>query len=230
MKRVGMRLSHLTGMLLVVILGTVLLHCNADLFKPKPAPVIEQLRTINDVYQFNPQDTVTIVVIASDPDGGVLRYEWSASGGQLLLPVNRDTVRWVAPVVGGTYSIEVNVSNQNDKSTTDEISIEVLSRANPTVKILSPSDGAFIVQFSDMTISASAFHVNGLQSVTLFINDSLVSTQPPHAGSNIYDFPYRVNLPAGSNGIRIEALSTVGSLGQDSARVNVEGIVPKAGD
>ncbi len=222
-----MRLSHLTGMVLSVIIGMVLLHCNADLFKPKQAPVIEQLRTLNDVYQYNPQDTVTIVVIANDPEGGVLRYEWSAGGGQLLLPINRDTVRWVAPVVGGTYSIEVKVTNQNDKSTTDEISIEVLSRANPTVKILSPTDGDFIVQFSDITISASAFHVNGLQSVTLFINDSLISTQPPHGGSNIYNFPYRVDLPAGSNGIRIEALSTVGSLGQDSVRINVEGILPK---
>lgn len=224
-----MKPFHKTGVLLAIVAAALVIHCDSELFKPKQAPVIESLHTINGVYQYNPQDTVTIVVVAINPEEGPLSYTWSATGGQLLLPVNRDTVQWVAPVVGGTYSIEVTVTNQEEKSANDNLPIEVLSQANPTVRILSPANGEFVIQFSEITISASAFHVNGLQSVTLFINDSLVSTQPPHAGSNIYDFPYRVDLPAGENSLRVEAVSTVGSMGQDSIVINVEGILPKRG-
>ncbi|NIR63282.1 MAG: hypothetical protein GWN00_07465, partial [Aliifodinibius sp.] len=204
------------------------LNCDSDIFNPGDPPVIESLRTANDVYEVNPGDTVTIVVVATNPEEGPLTYRWTATAGEMLLPSDRDTVHWVAPVNGGRYKIEVEVSNLKDKSSEDEVEIEVISQTAPFVQITFPTEGAFLVQFSNIIVSASAFHANGLQSVGLVINDSLITTQGPNAGGNTYQFNYRLDLPAGQNELKVEAVANItGNTGSDEITINVEGILPK---
>ncbi|RMF57684.1 MAG: hypothetical protein D6748_10640, partial [Calditrichaeota bacterium] len=215
-------IRQMGGLTLAVLLITVL-NCNSDLFKTNQPPVIEDLYPLNQMYQINPGDTVVIVVVASDPDEDELSYEWSASGGSFLFPQDRDTIRWVAPVIGGEYTITVLVKDSENNSSTEELKLQVLSQDNPTVKIVSPQDGDFLVQFSEITVSATAFHINGLQSVSFWVNDSLIEIQPPHSGDNIYEFLYSVNLPPGGHEFKILANSVTGRVGADSIQVQVEG-------
>ncbi len=199
-----------------------------ELLNPNNPPVIEAVFTTNDIYTVNPGDTVTVVVRASDPQDSQLFYRWEASGGELLLPTDRDSVRWAAPPVGGTYQISVTVSNVHDKSSEGALSIEVISQENPTVTILSPANGDFVVQHRLITISASAFHVNGLQSVALFVDDTLRAQQAGHANSNRYDFDFRTDLPAGLHRIRVTAAANnSGRTGEDQVDITVEGIITR---
>lgn len=203
--------------------------CDSNLFGSKQPPVIEDIRTDNDIYKVYPGDTVTVVVTATNPEEGSLSFSWSADGGDLLLPHNRDELQWVAPNIGGgRFTIEVTVSNVSDKSATASVQIEVISQDNPTVQILSPKDGEFLVQFTEITISASASHPNGLQSVKLFVNDTLKTILPPHNNNDIYEFEYLLDLPGGPNIFKVEAVAkNTGFLGSDSVTVSIEVILPK---
>lgn len=206
----------------------IYLSCDSNIFDPKQPPVIENIRSENDIYEVNPGDTVTVVVTATNPEEGPLSYAWTADGGELLLPRDREQITWVAPgVSGGSYTIEVSVSNTADLSTTGSVTIVVISQAAPSVQISSPRNGAFVIQFTEITISASAFHVNGLQRVNLFVNDSLEQTLPPRSG-NTYNFQYVLNLPGGDNTFRVEAVANnTGITGSDEVTVSVEVILPK---
>lgn len=215
-------------LLVLIILAAIYTGCDSDLFRSKEAPVIESIRTANDIYKVNPGDTVTVIVVAVNPEEGPLSYAWTANGGELILPHDREQVTWVAPGAGGGfYTIEVTVSNTADKSAAASVTIEVISQATPPVQILSPTEGAFVIQFSEITISASAYHDNGLQRVSLFVNDSLEQTLPPYSG-NIYNFQYVLNLPGGDNTFRVEAVANnTGITGSDEVTVSVEVILPK---
>lgn len=216
--------------LIFLALPVLLLRCGVEeLLDPDEPPVIHSLKTANDFYQFNAGDTVTIIVLASNPEEGPLSYAWSASGGELLLPRDREQVKWVAPAVGGLYNIAVKVSNTKGKSAADTIEIQVISPEAPLVEILSPRQGDFLVQFSEITISARAFHVNGLQTVSLLVNDTLKITRPYQPGNDIYNFNYLLNLPGGPNMFRVEAVARLsGTVGSDEVRVIIEVILPKA--
>ncbi|MCB0304673.1 MAG: hypothetical protein KDI38_12935 [Calditrichaeota bacterium] len=215
----------------VAILVLLSLACNSQLDKifgsPDP-PEIERIGTVGDRYEADPGDTLTVVVEANNPEDGPLSYRWSASGGTLMQPVNRDTVRWVAPNAGGFYTISVSVSNTADDPAEAEITIQVFSQEVPAVQISAPRNGDDLVQFSTVTVSASAYHVNGLQSVTLWVNDSLRASRPPLPGSGSYEFDLYLDLPGGPNTLRVEAVANgTGLSGSDAVTVTVEEILPK---
>ncbi|MCK6622466.1 MAG: hypothetical protein HUU32_09925 [Calditrichaceae bacterium] len=217
--------------LIFLALPALLLRCDVEeLLDPDEPPVIQSLKTANDFYQFNSGDTVTVMVLASNPEEGPLSYAWSASGGELLLPRDREQVKWIAPAVGGLYDIVVKVSNLKEKSVTDTLEIQVISPEAPLVEILSPREGDFLVQFTEITLSARAFHVNGLQTVSLFVNDTLKITRPYQPGSDVYNFNYTLDLPGGPNFFRVEAVAGIsGAVGADEVRVIIEVILPKGG-
>lgn len=224
-----MKIIFKKTLLTFAALTAILLSCDSNLFGSKQPPVIDDIRTDNDIYKVYPGDTVTVVVTATNPEEGSLSYAWSADGGDLLLPHNRDEVKWVAPNIGGGhFTIEVTVSNVSDKSATADIQIEVISQDNPTVQILSPDEGEFLVQFTEITISANASHPNGLQSVKLLVNDTLKATLPPQNNSNLYEFDYALDLPGGLNTFKVEAAAkNTGFIGSDSVTVSIEVILPK---
>lgn len=226
-----MKITFKKTLLTFAAVAAILMSCDSSLFGSKQPPVIDDIRTDNDIYKVYPGDTVTVIVSATNPEEGSLSYEWSADGGDLLLPHNREEVQWVAPNIGGgKFTIEVTVSNVSDKSATASVKIEVISQDNPTVQILSPEEGAFLVQFTEITLSASASHPNGLQSVKLFINDTLEAVLPPHTTNtnDIYEFDYTLNLPGGPNTFKVEAAAeNTGFIGSDSVTVSIEVILPK---
>ena len=70
-----------------------------------------------------------IVCVAADRDGGVLSYEWSASGGNIS--GEDSVVTWTAPEAAGTYTITVTVTDDQGDEDTASLDIDVLAVNNP---------------------------------------------------------------------------------------------------
>ena len=70
-----------------------------------------------------------IVCVAADRDGGVLSYEWSASGGNIS--GEDSVVTWTAPEAVGTYTISVTVTDDQGDEDTASLDIDVLAINNP---------------------------------------------------------------------------------------------------
>ncbi len=67
--------------------------------------------------------STTLTCIASDPDGDVVRYSWSASEGNITGVGNK--VTWVAPNKGGNYNITVVVSDGKGGETRGNVMVSV---------------------------------------------------------------------------------------------------------
>jgi hypothetical protein len=67
--------------------------------------------------------STTLTCIASDPDGDVLRYTWSAREGSIAGVGNK--VSWIAPNKGGSYDITVIVSDGKGEETKGNVMISV---------------------------------------------------------------------------------------------------------
>jgi len=77
-------------------------------------------------------NSTTITCIASDPDGDVVRYSWSASEGSVSGVGEK--VTWVAPNKGGNFNITVLVSDGKGGETTGNVMVTV-STATRTITI-----------------------------------------------------------------------------------------------
>ncbi len=78
-----------------------------------------------------------LTCIASDPDGDVVRYSWSASEGNITGVGNK--VTWVAPNKGGSYNITVIVSDGKGGETRGNVMVTVAA-AIRTVTIRSVAE------------------------------------------------------------------------------------------
>lgn len=76
--------------------------------------------------------TVTLTCIATDPDGDVVRYSWSASEGSISGVGEK--VTWKAPNKAGNFNITVVVSDGKGGETTGNVMV-VVSAATRTVTI-----------------------------------------------------------------------------------------------
>ncbi|MCJ7515339.1 MAG: PKD domain-containing protein [Dehalococcoidia bacterium] len=72
--------------------------------------------------------STTITCIASDPDGDVVRYSWTASSGSITGVGNK--VTWIAPSKGGSYTITVIVSDSKGGETRGEVPVTVATSSN----------------------------------------------------------------------------------------------------
>ncbi len=77
-------------------------------------------------------NTTLITCIASDPDGDVVRYSWSASEGSISGVGEK--VTWVAPNKGGNFTVAVIVSDGKGGETTGNVMVTV-SAVTKTVTI-----------------------------------------------------------------------------------------------
>jgi len=77
-------------------------------------------------------NTTTITCIASDPDGDVVRYSWSASEG--TISGEGEKVTWKAPNKDGNFNVTVTVSDGKGAETTGTVMIAV-SAAQRTVTL-----------------------------------------------------------------------------------------------
>jgi hypothetical protein len=210
---------------ILLILAAVFLFCDAEkLFRE--SPVIEEM-TIHP-KQVNPFDTVYAEVSATNPEEGILSYEWSVSPdrGVFLDAIDDPAVRWVAPTAGGDYTFKVKVSNSY-KSTERDESVKVIEAGLPIVRILSPEEGDYLIQLNEINIRAEAFHNNGINKVSLYIDDQLIGEKSGTSG-NQYNFQFTPDTTyLGKTEIKITALANFSlTVGADSVSVFIEGILP----
>jgi hypothetical protein len=197
--------------------------CSSDLFNPPKAPEITGLTLSR--YEVDPGDTVVAAVSIRDAKDQILHYDWTASGGRFLPPLDVSQIQWKSAAEGGVYLLTVKVSNE-DKSSSRSQDITVRSFALPDVTILAPEDNAYFVQYSTLAVSARARHDNGIARVDLFLGANLMATLNGRT-NGMYSFTCPLDVPSGPIWVRIEAVANVtGRAGSDSARIHVEGIVP----
>jgi len=102
---------------------------------PPAAPPQVQNRPPNVKAQCDPCTvevgrTSTLTANASDPDGDVLTYRWSAPQGTLVNPAERQTL-WTAPQQEGSVQATVTVSDGKGGTASDTVTLQV---TRPPVK------------------------------------------------------------------------------------------------
>ena len=83
--------------------------------------------------EVSPGGEVRLKATASDPDGGVLKYRWSAKEGTFIGVTSGATARWQAPSVAGRYRVTVVVSDRSGAS--DSSTVEINVNSPPTVSL-----------------------------------------------------------------------------------------------
>jgi len=110
----------------VVVLVTVF-----DMILADHPPAIAGLEAPEMVI---PSGTCQIVCIASDRDGDVLSYNWSASEGSIS--GTGAAVNWTAPDLLGSYNVTVVVTDGRGEEVTKQVAIEVRANRAPTISSL----------------------------------------------------------------------------------------------
>ena len=82
----------------------------------------------------SPSGTCQIVCVASDRDGDILSYNWSAGGGSIS--GKGPAVNWTAPESPGSYNVTVSVTDGRGQEVTEQIAIEVRANSAPTISSL----------------------------------------------------------------------------------------------
>jgi hypothetical protein len=78
-----------------------------------------------------PSGTCEIVCIASDRDGDVLSYNWSATGGSIS--GTGAAVNWTAPKSVGSYNVTVTVTDRRGQEVSKQIAITVRANLPPVI-------------------------------------------------------------------------------------------------
>lgn len=211
--------------LLTAIMSLCLISCDPEeLFRS--APIIREISVTPD--QVNPFDTVYAQVQATNPEEGVLSYQWTVSPnrGLFIDAIDGTTIRWIAPTTGGDYTFKVEVSN-SFKSAERTESVKVVEAGVPLVKIIAPQDNDYFIQGLEMEIEADAFHNNGINKVQLYARDLLIS-EKSGTSANRYSFVFTPDTSyLGETEIKIEAIANFTlAVGVDSVMVNIEAILP----
>jgi hypothetical protein len=76
-----------------------------------------------DPSTIGPSGTAIVTCIASDPDGDVVTYNWSANEGNITGVGNK--VTWVAPGKDGTFNITVTVTDGKGGEVTGNVGVTV---------------------------------------------------------------------------------------------------------
>lgn len=102
--------------------GTATGSCNIEV--ANTPPVITSLAP--GATTVLPNGSCTVTCIASDADGDILTYAWSATGGAISGAGN--SVTWTAPSAEATYTISVTVSDGKGGTATESCTIIVEMR------------------------------------------------------------------------------------------------------
>lgn len=220
-----------TKIILFLIISIILFGCEAaeDLFKERKAPDIISIES-DKGWNVNPGDTVSITVDANNPEDGELTYKWTVSAGSIVDGTYDSILIWKAPIVGGPYIIEIEVSNEY-KSNTESVTVEVASNLNPYVKINSPTNGEYLVQHTTHKIQFDATHNNGIAQIYVYINDQKTDSLVGSTTNTSYEIDWIITQDAGNSELKIEAISRLtAKSGFDDVIVSIEGILPGKAD
>jgi hypothetical protein len=124
------KLAIIIGVAVVAVVVVVLL--NAALANHRPT--IAGLEAPGTVA---PRGWCQIVCNASDRDGDVLSYNWSATGGNIS--GTGMAVNWTAPSADGSYNVTVIVSDSRGGTVTDYVTITARHNKSPTINNLTAS-------------------------------------------------------------------------------------------
>lgn len=106
---------------------------------PNQIPVIESLTA--DKQEVATSTEAQIVATASDADGDILTYQWSADGG--TISGDGTAVIWTAPAVPGNYTVKLTVSDGKGGIVAESTSITAIDIPNnPPVVTGMTIDGA----------------------------------------------------------------------------------------
>ncbi len=218
--------QYLNIFLLIVII--VFTGCKGidSIFNPYKAPELDEKGIEVSKDSVFPRDTVIASIKATNPEDGPLYYEWSTTGnGWFIAPADKDTVRWIAPLEGGTYTITVKVSNEEKQKDASK-DILVNNVKEPLVNIIKPENGTFFIQYEEINVEAYAYHNNDVTTVRLFVNGKQYG-EKDYRGDNTYKFKFETDSTmVGTTTIKVEADNTLGKTGADSVTINVEEFIP----
>jgi len=216
----------------LIIIFLLMSSCDKvdSLLDPYEEPVIENIfESANDV---SGGDTVRITVLATNPEEGLLYYEWSSSpsGGRFVLPADEDVVEWIAPLKADIYQINVKVSN-DQKSSEAHVNIVVKSSEKPVLEIYAPENGSHHVQYSEIQIESMAYHGNGISRVELLVNGTLTDSSDYHSNDR-YNFTlFAEEGLVGETTLTVKAYSSAAQVfSEKSVIVFIEGILPGRGE
>jgi hypothetical protein len=95
-------------------------------------PIISSL--VADAHWALPSDSLQVACTASDPDGDVLSYEWTATAGDISGA--GEVVDWTAPQEVGIYDVAVVVKDRYGGEKTAFLSLSVATRTPPIIEEL----------------------------------------------------------------------------------------------
>ncbi len=121
---------------LLIIIGVVaavaVLVTVFDMILAEHPPAIVGLQASPEMIV--PSGTSLIVCTASDRDGDVLTYNWSAAEGSIS--GTGAAVNWTAPELPGSYNVTVTVTDGRGEEVTKQVAIEVRANQAPTISSL----------------------------------------------------------------------------------------------
>jgi len=198
----------------------LLLSCNVVDKLVNTPPVIESVTADRTLCTVG--DTLGVQVKARDVDDDPLSASWTSDGGVFISRQGMQ-VEWVAPSQPGLFTLRVTVSDDKGGESEDRITITVLSREKPTIRITQPVDGAMIPALGSLKVEVTAEPV-GFISVAFLFNGVKRAVD---AAS-----PYATELPlTGLSGpLLIEAVASrtdqPAMSSADSVRILVQGVIP----
>jgi hypothetical protein len=111
--------------------GTVINHVFITVNNNEP-PTIDRLEA--DAEWITPSGSLQVACTASDLNGDVLSYEWTATGGSIS--GTGAVVNWTAPQAVGIYNVTVVVEDGYGGGDTKLLSLSVATRTPPTIETL----------------------------------------------------------------------------------------------
>ena len=205
----------------VLPLLLVLLSCGVLEKLANRDPIIDGISV--DRYTVFVGDTVVVAVNASDPDKDNLVYSWSSAGG-VFINAHSESTLWISPKIEDVYDLVVSVKDENGGVAESNVTITVLSRNEPRIRITQPKEGEFIVALGTIEISAEASPERFIDRVEFYIDNDLlgVASNPP--------FSVLWSLQDLSGRKRIKALAYRAypntEQSADSITVSLEGVFP----
>ena len=128
MKTLPARLAWLLG--LVALMLSAVLASSCTLLNK--APIIDSLEAEKDYLCTT--ESCEIRVVAHDPNGDELSYEWQASGGDIS--VQGQVAIWTAPDSPDTYTIAVRVTDGRGGEAEMQLSLGVIPNSPPVIENL----------------------------------------------------------------------------------------------
>lgn len=162
MRGIGLKMSQLhcwSKWAPILIITVMLLGSACTLFSPPPPPppppepenqppVIHYMTAEKQVL---PSTECQILCQATDVDGNVLNYIWSADDG--VIKGVGDSITWIAPEIGGNYTVKVKVLDGEGGEAVDFVIISVTPKPNqPPVIVSLTREGSPIEEVEKLRI------------------------------------------------------------------------------